>query len=122
MARGYVEHRARRLPPASSLPECPVETCSLVVASKWRPLILRDLIEGPKRFGELQRSVSGISQKMLTSNLRGLEEQGIVVRRVYPEMPPHVEYVLSDLGMSLVPVIEAMRTWGERYQQLAREE
>ena len=91
------------------------------MGNKWRPLILRDLLDGPRRFGELQRSMGGISQKVLTQNLRDMELSGLLLRRVYPEVPPHVEYALTDLGMSLGPVIDTMRTWGERYQQMARE-
>ena len=117
----YVEHKSDTLRPYESLPACPVETCVQLMGNKRRPLILRDLLDGPRRFGELQRSVGGISQKVLTQNLRDMELSGLLLRRVYPEVPPHVEYALTDLGMSLGPVIDTMRTWGERYQQMARE-
>lgn len=81
---------------------------------------MRDLLNGPQRFGELKRSVGSISQKVLTANLRDMEERGLVVRRVYPEVPPHVEYALTELGESLRPVIDAMWAWGEGYQAQAR--
>lgn len=116
---GYVEHRAQSLPARSELPSCPVETCVEICGSKWRPLILRDLLVRPMRFNELQRSVGSVSSKVLTENLRELERAGIVSRRVYPEVPPHVEYCLTEMGQTLRPVIDAMRAWGERYQELA---
>lgn len=91
-----------------------------LIGSKWRLLILRDLTEnGVMRFGELQRSIGRISQKVLTSNLRDMEAAGLVVRRVYPEVPPRVEYSLTETGRSLQPVIDAMWTWGEGYQAQA---
>ena len=117
----YVEHRSATLRSPEDLPPCPVETCVQLMGNKWRPLILRDLLTGPKRFGELQRAVGSISQKVLTQNLRDMEESGLVVRRVYPEVPPHVEYALTELGETLREVIDAMQTWGERYQSLARD-
>lgn len=117
----YVEHRSATLRPLESLPACPVETCVQLMGNKWRPLILRDLLEGPKRFGELQRSVGNVSQKVLTQNLREMEDAGLVLRRVYPEVPPHVEYALTDLGATLRDVIDTMQAWGEYYQHLARE-
>lgn len=109
------------LPKRSDLPECPVETCLQIMSNKWKPLILRDLLSGnAMRFNELQRSVSGISQKVLTANLRQLENDGIIERRVYKEVPPHVEYALTKLGQSLHVVIDAMGLWGTHYQNLAR--
>lgn len=113
---GFVEHRNDARPRLADLPDCPVETTAQLIGSKWRLLIMRDLLAGPLRFGELQRSVGGISQKVLTSNLRDMEERGLVVRRVYPEVPPRVEYGLTGLGQSLGPVIDAMRGWGEAYR------
>ncbi len=88
---GFEEHRNDGRPRLADLPACPVETTAQLIGSKWRLLIMRDLLNGPLRFGELRRSVSGISQKVLTSNLRNMEGRGLVVRRVYPEVPPHVE-------------------------------
>ena len=101
------------------MPACPVATTVQLIGSKWRLLIMRDLLDGTKRFGELKRSLGSISQKVLTSNLREMEERGLVERRVYPEVPPRVEYSLTEAGASLRPVIDAMRTWGVDYQQRA---
>lgn len=113
----YEEHRAQGTVSGQDLPPCPVAVCVALIGNKWRPLILRDLLERePLRFKELQRSVGGVSQKVLTSNLRELEDAGLVVRRVYPEVPPRVEYSLTEEGRSLGPVIEAMKAWGEGYQ------
>ena len=92
MHENFVEYRNDALPAAKDLPQCPVEATAQLIGSKWRLLIMRDLLEGPHRFGELRKSVEGISQKMLTSNLRQMEQAGLVIRRVYPEVPPHVEY------------------------------
>ena len=103
----------------AELPACPVETIAQLIGSKWRLLIMRDLLDGTKRFGELKRSLGSISQKVLTSNLREMEERGLVERRVYPEVPPRVEYSLTEAGASLRPVIDAVRTWGVDYQQRA---
>ena len=115
----YEEHRSETTVNKAELPPCPVATCVALIGNKWRPLILRDLLPGkPMRFKELQRSVGGVSQKVLTSNLRELEDAGLLVRRVYPEVPPRVEYTLTEEGLSLAPVIEAMKTWGENYQAL----
>ena len=116
----YVEYRNEEFPPLESLPLCPVETTAQLIGSKWRLLIMRDLLARPMRFGELKKSVGSISQKVLTSNLREMEDCGLVVRRVYPEVPPHVEYALTDLGLSLRPIIDAMWEWGEGYQALAK--
>ena len=103
------------------LPACPVETTLLLISDRWKVLILRDLLSGTKRFGELKRSVGTISQKVLTSNLRSMEADGLLVRQVYPEVPPRVEYTLTELGESLKPVLDAMCNWGEGYQALAKE-
>lgn len=116
----YAEYRNDEAPAIDDLPRCPVETTAQLIGSKWRLLILRDLLEGSKRFGELRRSVGSISQKVLTSNLREMEEKGLVVRRVYPEVPPRVEYGLTELGQSLRPIIDAMWAWGEGYRGRAR--
>lgn len=116
----YVEYRNDESPSAEQLPACPVETCATLIGSKWRLLIMRDLLTGEKRFGELKRSVGSISQKVLTANLRDMEASGLVLRRVYPEVPPHVEYALTECGKSLRPIIDAMWEWGESYQAKAR--
>lgn len=98
------------------LPACPVATTVSLIGSKWKLLILRNLMARPWRFGELLRDLDGISQKVLTDSLRSMEADGIVTRTVYPEVPPHVEYSLSPLGESMRPVIEAMEQWGTRYK------
>ncbi|AIC91426.1 winged helix-turn-helix transcriptional regulator [Bifidobacterium coryneforme] len=98
------------------LPACPVETTLLLISDKWKVLILRDLLGGTLRFGELRRSLGSVSQKVLTANLRQMEHDGLVHRKVYPEVPPRVEYSLTETGKSLRPVIEAMRDWGSNYQ------
>ena len=103
----------KKLP--TELPACPVETTLLLLSNKWTILILRDLLDGTKRFGELRKSLSGVSQKVLTANLRTLEEKGIIHRKVYPEVPPRVEYSLTDLGITLTPVLDSMQIWGEHY-------
>ena len=99
------------------LPPCPVETTLTLIGNKWKVLILRDLMEGTKRFGELKRSVGNVSQKVLTSQLRSLEADGIVNRKVYAEVPPKVEYSLTDLGFSLKPILDSLKSWGEGYQE-----
>ena len=101
---------------AKELPACPVETTLTLISSKWKVLIVRDLLTGTKRFGELQRSVGNVSQKVLTAQLREMEEDGLVDRKVYPEVPPRVEYSLTELGRSLEPVLSAMWNWGEEYR------
>lgn len=98
------------------LPACPVEVTLQIISNKWKVLIIRDLLEGTKRFSELQRSVNGVSQKVLTSNLRSMEECRLLNRKVYPEVPPRVEYSLTDLGRSLQSVLNVMVEWGEGYQ------
>lgn len=100
----------------SELPACPVETTLMLIGDKWKVLIIRDLISGTKRFGELKKSVSGISQKVLTSNLRDMEENGLLTRKVFPEVPPRVEYTLTDLGHSMRPVLDAMEEWGTTFK------
>ncbi len=97
-------------------PACPVETTLALIGDKWKPLILRDLLEGTKRFGELQRSVGHVSQKVLTGQLRAMEADGLVHREVYAEVPPRVEHSLTPLGQSLKPVIDALKTWGEHFK------
>ena len=100
------------------LPACPVETTLALIGSKWQVLILRDLfLNGTMRFKELQRSIGKVSQKVLTSNLRSMEDAGIVHRQVYAEVPPRVEYSLTEVGRTLKPVIDAMWAWGEGYKE-----
>lgn len=94
---------------------CPAETAIAMLGSKWKLLILRELFKGMRRFGELARSVPGISQKMLTQQLRQMEEDGLVSRKIYPEVPPRVEYSLTGIGESLKPVLDAMHKWGTKY-------
>ena len=102
--------------PARELPACPVETTLTLISDKWKVLILRDLMPGTKRFGELKKSIGHVSQKVLTAQLRQMEQSGLVNRRVYAEVPPRVEYSLTELGYSLKPVLDAMWAWGEEYQ------
>lgn len=99
-----------------TLPVCPVETTLMLIGSKWKVLILRDLMPGTKRFGELRRSIGSVSQKVLTAQLRDMEACGLVDRRVYAEVPPRVEYSLTELGRSLRPILDAMWAWGEAYK------
>ena len=99
-----------------TLPACPVETTLMLIGSKWKVLILRDLVPGTKRFGELRRSIGSVSQKVLTAQLRDMEACGLVDRRVYAEVPPRVEYSLTELGRSLRPILDAMWAWGEAYK------
>ena len=99
------------------LPACPVETTLTMIGDKWKVLILRDLLPGTKRFGELKRSIGSVSQKVLTAQLRDMEASGLVSRKVYAEVPPRVEYTLTELGMSLKPILDAMWAWGERYKE-----
>jgi len=103
------------------LPDCPVATTVQLIGNKWKLLILRNLMMRPWRFNEMLRSIPGISQKVLTDNLRALEGDGIIIRTVYPEVPPRVEYALSALGGTMRPILDAMQAWGEGYQQLVRE-
>ena len=98
------------------LPACPVETTLMLIGDKWKVLILRDLMPGTKRFGELKKSIGSVSQKVLTAQLRDMEEKGLVSRKVYAEVPPRVEYALTELGSSLKPVLDAMQAWGSDYQ------
>lgn len=99
-----------------TLPACPVETTLMLIGSKWKVLILRDLMPRTKRFGELRRSIGSVSQKVLTAQLRDMEACGLVNRRVYAEVPPRVEYSLTELGRSLRPILDAMWAWGEAYK------
>ncbi|EOT21697.1 hypothetical protein C805_03776 [Eubacterium sp. 14-2] len=100
-----------------NLPACPVETTLMLISDRWKVLIIRDLLDGTKRFGELKKSVGDISQKVLTANLRSMEECGLLTRKVFPEVPPRVEYTLTETGYSLKPVLDAMMEWGTAYKQ-----
>ena len=97
---------------SKNLPACPVEVTLMLISDRWKVLILRDLLSGTKRFGELKKSIGSISQKVLTSNLRSMEEDGLLTRKVYAEVPPRVEYTLTELGKSLQPILLAMQQWG----------
>lgn len=101
----------------NDLPICPVETTLTLISDKWKVLIIRDLRSGTKRFGELKKSLSGISQKMLTSNLRDMEENGLLTRKTYPEVPPRVEYTLTELGCSMFPILDEMEKWGRKFKE-----
>ena len=106
--------------PEKELPACPVETTLTLISDKWKVLILRDLMPGTKRFGELKKSVGTVSQKVLTAQLREMEGSGLLTRTVYPEVPPRVEYTLTELGRSLKPVLDAMQNWDEAYKARKR--
>ena len=99
------------------LPACPVETTLMLIGDKWKVLILRDLMDGTKRFGELKKSIGTVSQKVLTAQLRDMEDKGLLTRKVYAEVPPRVEYTLTDTGYSLKPILDSMLVWGTDYQQ-----
>ena len=103
------------------MPACPVATTVALIGSKWKLLILRNLMARPWRFNELKKDLNGVSQKVLTDSLRSLEEDGIVTRTVYPVVPPRVEYALSDLGESMRPIIDVMQRWGLEYQARMRQ-
>ncbi|MDY4487877.1 MAG: helix-turn-helix domain-containing protein [Candidatus Limivicinus sp.] len=99
-----------------NLPACPVETTLMLIGDKWKVLILRDLMNGTMRFGELKKSIGTVSQKVLTAQLRDMEEKGLLTRKVYAEVPPRVEYTLTETGCSLKPVLDAMWAWGAEYK------
>ena len=98
------------------LPACPVATTVALIGSKWKLLIMRNLLSRPWRFNELKKDLEGISQKVLTDSLRSMKADGLLTRTAYPEVPPRVEYTLTELGYSLRPILEAMRVWGEDYK------
>ena len=102
------------------LPACPVETTLMLIGDKWKVLILRELLGGTKRFGELKKAIGSVSQKVLTAQLRDMEAKGLLTRTVYAEVPPRVEYTLTDIGYSLKPILDSMVVWGTDYQQKAR--
>jgi len=105
----------------NELPNCPVETTLLLISNRWKILIIRDLMDGKKRFGELRRSIGNISQKVLTANLRDMEAQNLVHRKVFPEVPPRVEYQLTEIGYSLQPVLNSLSDWGKTYKNKVAE-
>ena len=102
---------------AELIPECPVATTVQLIGNKWKLLIIRNLLDRPWRFNELQKNLEGISQKVLTDSLRSMEADGIITRTVYPEVPPRVEYALSELGESMRPILDSMKAWGENYKK-----
>ncbi|MBW6409086.1 winged helix-turn-helix transcriptional regulator [Clostridium weizhouense] len=101
---------------SKELPDCPVEITLQLIGDRWKVLIIRDLMTGTKRFGELKKSIGNITQKVLTSNLRAMEESGLLTRKVYAQVPPKVEYTLTDTGYSLESVLNAMIKWGNGYK------
>lgn len=103
------------------LPDCPVATAVQLIGNKWKLLIIRNLLTRPWRFNEMLRSLPGISQKVLTDNLRSMENDGLITRTVYPEVPPRVEYALSELGGTMRPIITALQVWGSGYQELVKD-
>ena len=105
---------------SAACPACPVETTLTLISDKWKVLILRDLMPGTKRFGELKKSIGTVTQKVLTAQLRQMEASGLLTRTVYAEVPPRVEYTLTDLGRSLRPVLDAMEAWGTDYKKIKR--
>jgi DNA-binding HxlR family transcriptional regulator len=100
------------------LPQCPVATTVSLIGNKWKLLIIRNLLNGKARFGDLKDGIDGISKKVLTDNLKSMVDDGIIIRTAYNEIPPRVEYELSDLGNSLRPIIDSMKTWGEEYKKM----
>ena len=101
----------------NELPECPVATTVQLIGNKWKLLFLRNLMGKTQRFTDFIKTIPGISKKVLTDNLRALEDSGLLTRTVYPEVPPRVEYSLTDLGKTLKPILDAMKEWGEDYKQ-----
>ena len=105
----------------AELPDCPVATAVQLIGNKWKLLIMQRLLVRPWRFNELLKDIPGLSQKVLTDNLRALEADGLITRTVYPEVPPRVEYALSELGATMRPILDALEVWGSGYQKLVRE-
>ena len=99
------------------LPACPVETTLMLIGDKWKVLILRELLSGTKRFGELKKAIGAVTQKVLTAQLRDMEASGLLTRKVYAEVPPRVEYTLTETGYSLKPILDSMVVWGQDYQR-----
>ena len=104
------------------LPPCPVATTLMLIGNKWKIFVIQQLMDRPFRFSELRRAIPGISEKVLTDNLRALEKDGLITRTVFPEVPPRTEYALSELGETMRPIIDSMATWGTGYQQMVREQ
>lgn len=102
------------------LPKCPIDTTLKMLGCRWKVLIIKELLDGTKRFGELKKSVTGITQKVLTSKLREMEELGLLERKIYPQIPPKVEYTLTDIGYSLRPVLESLKEWGKDYKRYTK--
>ncbi len=100
-----------------NLPACPVEMTLMLISDRWKVLIIRDLLDGMKRFGELKKAIGNVSQKVLMANQRSMEDSGLLTRKVYPEVPPRVEYTLTETGYSLKPILDAMVVWGTEYKQ-----
>ena len=100
-----------------NLPACPVEMTLMLISDRWKVLIIRDLLDGMKRFGELKKAIGNVSQKVLMANQRSMEDSGLLTRKVYPEVPPRVEYTLTETGNSLKPILDAMVVWGTEYKQ-----
>lgn len=105
---------------SKDLPKCPIETTIKMLGCRWKILIIRELLSGTKRFGELKKNVTGITQKVLTSKLRDMEELGLLERSVYPQIPPKVEYTLTDIGYSLRPVLDSLKSWGKDYKKYTK--
>ncbi len=105
---------------SKDLPKCPIETTIKMLGCRWKILIIRELLSGTKRFGELKKNVTGITQKVLTSKLRDMEELGLLERTVYPQIPPKVEYTLTDIGYSLRPVLDSLKSWGKDYKKYTK--
>ncbi len=105
---------------SKDLPKCPIETTLKMLGCRWKILIIRELLSGTKRFGELKKNVTGITQKVLTSKLRDMEELGLLERTVYPQIPPKVEYTLTDIGYSLRPVLDSLKSWGKDYKKYTK--
>ncbi len=112
-----VDKAWRKDVPKDELPDCPVATTVSLIGNKWKLLIMRNLLVRPWRFNELHKSLDGISQKVLTDSLRQMETDGIITRTVYPEVPPRVEYALSELGESMRPILASMEQWGDSYKE-----
>lgn len=102
------------------LPKCPIDTTLKMLGCRWKVLIIRELLNGTRRFGELKKAVTGITQKVLTAKLREMEELGLLERKVYPQIPPKVEYTLTDIGYSLRPVLESLKEWGKDYKRYTK--
>ena len=107
------------LAPDTDKNECPVTYCLSMIGGKWKPVIIFCIENGVDRFGAMQRAVPGITKQMLTKQLRELEADGLITRKVYAEVPPRVDYALSDKGRSVLPVIKAMQTWGQAHIEAA---